>query len=256
MTDLLQNPAFYAVAVPAVVRIGLSKGGFGGALGVVGVPLMALAMPPVQAAAILLPILILMDVAALWAWRNVSRDWQTFRNLIPGAMVGIGIGWLTATMITEAAVKLIVGLIAFGFVVRWFWQKYAGRDHPREHNAIAGAFWGMVSGFTSFVAHAGGPPYQVYALPLGQDPRVYTATNVVFFAAVNAVKLIPYFALGELDTGNLTAASVLMPIAFAATVAGAAIIKRMRAEIFYPVTYALIFLLSLKLIWDGALAAW
>jgi uncharacterized membrane protein YfcA len=83
MTDLLHNPVFYAVAVPAVILIGLSKGGLG-ALGVVGVPLMALAMPPVQAAAILLPILILMDVAALWAWRNVSRDWQTFRNLIPG----------------------------------------------------------------------------------------------------------------------------------------------------------------------------
>ena len=254
MTDLLQDPAFYAVAIPAVVLIGLSKGGFGGALGVVGVPLMALAMPPVQAAAILLPILILMDISALWAWRSVKRDWQTFRNLIPGAMVGIGIGWLTAAIVTEAAVKLIVGFIAFGFVLRWFWQKYAGRDHPRAHNRLAGAFWGVVSGFTSFVAHAGGPPYQVYALPLRHDPKVYSATSVTFFAVVNAVKLIPYFALGELDTGNLTAAAVLMPVAFAATVAGAAAIKHMRAEIFYPIIYVLIFLLSLKLIWDGALA--
>jgi uncharacterized membrane protein YfcA len=256
MTDLLQNPAFYAVAVPAVVLIGLSKGGFGGALGVVGVPLMALAMPPVQAAAILLPILILMDISALWAWRSTSRDWRTFRNLIPGAIVGIGIGWLTAAMVTEAAVKLIVGLIAFGFVLRWFWQKYAGSDHPRGHNALAGAFWGTVSGFTSFVAHAGGPPYQVYTLPLHQDPKLYTATSVVFFAVVNAVKLVPYFALGELDTSNLTAAAILMPVAAIATVAGAAMIKRMRAEVFYPIVYALIFLLSLKLIWDGALAVW
>jgi uncharacterized membrane protein YfcA len=256
MTDLLQNPLFYAVAVPAVVLIGLSKGGFGGALGVVGVPLMALAMPPVQAAAILLPILILMDIAALWAWRGVSRDWRTFRILIPGAIVGIGIGWLTAAVVTEAAVKLIVGLIAFGFVVRWFWQRHAGSDHPRDHNVLVGSFWGVVSGFTSFVAHAGGPPYQVYTLPLRQDPKLYTATSVVFFAVVNAVKLVPYFALGELDTSNLTAAAILMPVAAAATVAGAAMIKRMRAEVFYPIVYALIFLLSLKLIWDGALAVW
>jgi uncharacterized membrane protein YfcA len=252
MTDLLQNPIFYAVAVPAVVLVGLSKGGFGGALGVIGVPLMALAMPPVQAAAILLPILVLMDIAALWAWRSADRDWHTFRNLIPGAMVGIGIGWLMAAIVTEAAVKLIVGLIAFGFVLRWVWQKYAGRDKPHGHNVISGAFWGTVSGFTSFVAHAGGPPYQVYTLPLRQDPKLYTATSVVFFAVVNAVKLIPYFALGELDTSNLKAAAALMPFAFLATVAGAAVVKRMRAEIFYPITYALVFLLSLKLIWDGA----
>jgi uncharacterized membrane protein YfcA len=256
MTDLLQNPIFYAVAIPAVVLIGLSKGGFGGALGVVGVPLMALAMPPVQAAAILLPILVLMDIAALWAWRKADRDWQTFRNLIPGAIVGIGIGWLTAAMVTEAAVKLIVGLIAFGFVLRWFWQKYAGREKAHGHNPVAGVFWGAVSGFTSFVAHAGGPPYQVYTLPLRQDPKLYTATSVVFFAVVNAVKLIPYFALGELGTGNLIAAGALMPVAFLATVAGAAVVKRMRAEIFYPITYALVFLLSLKLIWDGVAEVW
>jgi uncharacterized membrane protein YfcA len=256
MTDLLNDPLFYATAIPAVALIGLSKGGFGGALGVVGVPLMALAIPPVQAAAILLPILVLMDIAALWAWRDTARDWQTLRNLLPGAVVGIGIGWLTAAVVTEAAVKLIVGLVAFGFVARWLWQKYAGREKPGSHNAPLGWFWGAVAGFTSFVAHAGGPPYQVYALPLRHDPKLYTATSVIFFAVVNAVKLVPYYALGELGIGNLTAAAGLVPIAVATTVAGAALVRRMRAEIFYPITYALVFFLSLKLIWDGALAVW
>ncbi len=256
MIPLLHDPIFYAVAIPAVALVGLSKGGFGGALGVIGVPMMALAIPPVQAAAILLPILVLMDIAALWAWRGADRDWQTFRHMMPGALLGIGIGWLTAAIVTEAAVKLIVGLVAFGFVARWLWQKYAGREKPHAHNAVAGAFWGTLSGFTSFVAHAGGPPYQVYALPLRQNPRLYTATSVVFFAAMNAVKLIPYFALGELDTSNLKAAAALMPVAIIATIAGAAIIKRMRAEIFYPITYALVFLLSLKLIWDGVGEIW
>jgi uncharacterized membrane protein YfcA len=116
---------------------------------------------------------------------------------------------------------------------------------------VAGTFWGALSGFTSFVAHAGGTAYQVYALPLKQDPRTYTATSVVFFAVVNALKVLPYYVLGELDAGTLLAALALTPVAIVATVSGAAVVKHMRAEIFYPVTYALIFVLSLKLIYDG-----
>jgi uncharacterized membrane protein YfcA len=253
MTNLLTDPWFYAVALPAVTLIGLSKGGFGGALGVVGVPLMSLAMPPVQAAGILLPILVLMDISALWAWRGKPRDRLTIRNMMPGALVGIGIGWLAAAMVSEAMVKLFVGFIAFGFVLRWLWQKFAGLERPHPHSAPAGMFWGSISGFTSFIAHAGGPPYQVYALPLRQSPQLYTATSVLFFALMNAVKLIPYFALGELDTSNLIASAVLMPVAAVMTLGGAAIVRHMKAEIFYPITYALVFFLSLKLIWDGAL---
>lgn len=256
MSGLLSDPWFYAVAIPAVALVGLSKGGFGGAMGVLGVPLMALAMPPVQAAAILLPILVLMDIAALWAWRRGERDAATFRIMLPGALVGIGLGWLTAAFVTEEMVKLIVGCVAFGFVARWIWQKFAGNENPHPHNALLGAFWGTVSGFTSFVAHAGGPPYQVYTLPLRQDPKRYTATSVVFFAIMNAVKLVPYFALGQFDTANLSASAMLMPIAAIATVIGAAIVKRMRPAIFYPIIYGLVFFLSVKLIWDGVTEIW
>jgi uncharacterized membrane protein YfcA len=251
MTDLLYNPFFFATAIPAVILVGLSKGGFGGAMAVVGVPLMALAIPPVRAAAILLPILMMMDVAALWAWRRGPRDPKTFKYMLPGAAIGVGFGWLVAAVVTEAMVKLIVGLIAFGFVARWLWQKLARRERVHAHNALTGTFWGTLSGFTSFVAHAGGPAYQVYTLPLRQDPKTYTATIVVFFAVVNAMKLVPYFALGELDASNLLAAFSLAPVAIISTVVGAAIVKRMRAEIFYPITYGFVFLLSLKLIYDG-----
>lgn len=253
MTELFSDPLFLATAIAAVCLVGLSKGGFGGALGVVGVPLMALAIPPIRAAAILLPILVLMDMSALWAWRGGERDVETFKNVLPGAIVGIGLGWLTAAIVTEAMVKLIVGVVAFAFVARWLWRKIGGREAPSRHNRAAGAFWGTISGFTSFVAHAGGAPYQVYTLPLRQDPKLYTATSVVVFAVMNAVKLIPYFALGELDASNLSISAALMPAAAVATFAGAAIVRRMRAEIFYPFTYGAIFLLSLKLIWDGAL---
>lgn len=251
-TFLLTDPMFYAVAVPAVILVGLSKGGLGGAAALMGVPVMALVINPVQAAAILLPILIVMDLVSLWTWRH-WRDFTTLKVMLPGAMIGIGLGWLTAAVVTVDAVRLIVGLVAVGFVLRWFYQLMARQTEAAPHNRLAGAWWGIVAGFTSFVAHAGGPPYQVYAMRLRQDPKIYTGTAVMFFAAVNAVKLVPYFALGLFDTANLAASAVLVPIAPLATLAGAWIVKRMKPEIFYPFMYTMVLLVGLKLVWDGLL---
>lgn len=252
MTALLLDPWFYAAAVPAVILVGLSKGGFGGAVGFVGVPLMALVISPVQAAAILLPILILMDVVSLWTWRGVF-DRTILWQMLPGSIIGIGIGWLTASVVTADNVRLIVGAIAFIFVARWVYTSIRhGADHKAEPNGIAAAFWGSIAGFTSFVAHVGGPPFQVYTLPLRMDPKVLTGTSVIFFAVTNAIKLVPYFALGQFDAANLTASLALMPLAPLATLAGAWLVRRMRPEIFYPFTYATVAIVALKLLYDGA----
>ncbi len=252
MMPLLVDPWFYAVAVPAVVLVGLSKGGFGGAVGFVGVPLMALAIPPVQAAAILLPILCLMDVVSVWTWRGVY-DEALLWSMLPGAMIGIGAGWLTATLVTADMVRLIVGAVAFVFVLRWaYLQMRHGADHAAPRNPVLAALWGLVAGFTSFVAHVGGPPFQVYALPLRLDPKILSGTSAIFFAVTNAVKLVPYFALGQFDTANLAASAALMPLAPLSTLAGAWLVRRMRPELFYPFTYATVALIAVKLIWDGA----
>ena len=252
MTGLLADPWFYAAALPAVILVGLSKGGFGGAVGFVGVPLMALVMPPVQAAAILLPILVLMDIVSLWTWRGVF-DGKVLKSMMPGAMIGIGLGWLTAAVVTAGMVRFIVGMVALVFVARWAYQQVRhGAGHVSAPNRIAAMAWGVVSGFTSFVAHVGGPPFQVYTLPLRLDPKVLSGTAAIFFAVTNAVKLIPYFALGQFDATNLTASAVLMPIAPLATLAGAWLVRRMRPEIFYPFTYATVALIAVKLIYDGA----
>ncbi|PSH59189.1 MULTISPECIES: sulfite exporter TauE/SafE family protein [Phyllobacterium] len=250
MPDLLMNPWFYAAAVPATILIGLSKGGLGGAMGQVGVPLMALVMPPVQAAAIMLPILIIMDLASLWSWRGY-RDAKTLKLMLPGGLLGVGIGWLTASIVTDDMVKLIVGIIAIIFFARYVFVSAAKRAIAKPHNAANATFWSTIAGFTSFVAHAGGPPYQVYALPLRQDPRIYNGTSVIFFAVINAVKVLPYFALGQFDRANLAASAVLVPLAPLATFAGAWIVKRMRAEVFYPFMYVMILLMGLKLTYDG-----
>lgn len=251
MHSLLADPYFYLAAVPAVVLVGLSKGGFGGAVGFVGVPVMALVMPPVQAAAVLLPILVLMDLVSLWTWRGVF-DRRTLAIMLPGAMLGIAVGWWTAAAVTTDAIRLIVGAVTLAFVGRWLYGRFRhGAERVARQNPALGAFWGTVAGFTSFVAHVGGPPYQVYTLPLRMPPTLFTGTSVVFFAITNAVKLIPYFLLGQFDAANLKASLALMPLAPLATLAGAWLVRRMRPEVFYPFTYATVALVGVKLVWDS-----
>ncbi len=253
---MMTDPFFYAAAIPAVIMVGLSKGGFGGAMALLGVPLMALAISPVQAAAILLPILIVMDMVSLWTWRGNS-DNKTLVIMLPGALIGIAIGWATAAWVTAPMVRLIVGAVALWFVLRYVAQKFASARNgaapaPHGHRPVEGTLWGTLAGFTSFVSHAGGPPYQIYTLPLRQDPKTYTGTSVRFFAIINAIKLVPYFALGQFDMTNLSTSLVLAPLAPVATLAGAFIVRRMKPDIFYPFMYVMVFFTALKLIWDGA----
>ncbi len=254
MIPLISDPWFYAAAIPAVILVGLSKGGLGGAVGFIGVPLMALAVSPIQAAAILLPILVLMDIVSVWTWRG----WYSRRILlqtIPGSLVGIGLGWLTAAIVSTDMVRLLLGLVAIVFVGRWLYSLARRQSEVREEpNAVKGSFWGLVAGYTSFVAHAGGPPFQVYTLPLKLDPKLFTGTGVHFFAITNAVKLIPYFALGQFDRANLATSLALMPLAPVAILAGAWVVRRMRPEIFYPFTYGTVALVGVKLLWDGVSA--
>jgi uncharacterized protein len=250
--DALQfdDPWTILVMALAAILVGLAKGGLAG-VGVMAVPVLALVLPPVQAAAILLPILCLTDLVATWNWWGTwSR--RTLLQMLPGALLGIGVGWLTAAVVPDSMVLLIVGVVALAFVGRWAWQTWRRRAPPPRPEAVAPAsFWGGLAGYTSFVAHAGGPPFQVYTLPLGLDPRVLTGTSVAFFTIVNYVKLVPYAALGEFDTQNLGTSAALAPLAVAFTFVGAWIIRRMRAEVFYPITYALTAIVGLKLVWDG-----
>jgi uncharacterized protein len=249
--DAFDNGLTLLAACVAVALVGLSKGGMGGAFALMGVPILALVMSPVQAAALLLPVLLMMDAVGLWTWRGFF-DRATLRALLPGAILGIVIAALTAAITSEGVVRLLVGLVAVGFVARLVLARATAIARP--HNAFRGAFWGAAAGFTSFVAHAGGPPFQVYVLPLRLDPRIYTGTSVIFFAVVNVIKVAPYAALGQFSAPVLGSALVMLPLAVAATLAGAAIVRRMRAEVFYPFMYTMVALVGLKLIWDGARA--
>ena len=245
--------SFFAAAIPAVLLVGLSKGGIG-ALGLLGVPIMALVMDPVQAAAIFLPILIVMDIVALWSWRKFN-DRRTLLMILPGGVIGIALGWATSALVPPDALRIVIAAVTILFALRYFYQIYgphASRNAPpMQHRPVAATFWGSLSGYASFVAHAGGPPFQIYVLPMKLDPKAYTGASIRFFALVNAVKVIPYFALGALDTENLTASATLLPVALISTLMGAAIVKHLKADVFYPMTYAFALLAGCKLLWDG-----
>ncbi len=251
---MLTDFHFFMAAIPAVILVGLSKGGLGGALALMGVPIMALAVPPVQAAAVFLPILIVMDIVALWAWRHHNHR-ETLRIMLPGAIAGIAIGWATSSMISADAMRLIVATVTILFVLRYFYESFLsrkGQEIPAKPQRRGPAtIWSTLSGYASFVAHAGGPPFQIYVLPLKLDPKTYTGMSVRFFAIMNAIKLIPYFALGALDSSNMKTSALLLPVAMLATIAGAKIVKYLKPAVFYPLMYTMALLAALKLLWDG-----
>jgi uncharacterized protein len=252
MLAIVAEPWFYLAAVPAILFTGIVKGGFGTGAGILAVPLMALTVPPLQAAAIMLPILCLMDLVGLWSYRR-QWDGRSMMLLLPGALIGIAIGALTAGVIGPDEIRLAVGLIAVVFALDYWSGRQKGRE-AASHNWTKGAGWGIVSGFTSFLAHAGGPPLAVYLLPLRLDKTIFVGTTVVYFTVVNYVKIVPYAWLGQFSAENLATALVLSPLAPAGVLAGIWLHKRVDPVNFYRISYILVFVIGAKLVWDGALA--
>lgn len=248
---MIDDPWFYAAAVPAVLMFGISKGGFGGGLGTLAVPLMALVISPVRAAGILLPILCLMDLISLWAYRR-KWIWTELRVLLPASLIGIGVGtWLFGYM-SPAVIRLIVGIVALVFTAHYFVSR---RQRPlgdsRDFPQILGWLGGGTAGFTSFIAHAGGPPISMYLLRRPLNRTDFVATTVLFFAVVNYVKLVPYAWLGQLQSANLLTSLVLAPLAPVGVMIGVYLHKRVSDRFFFGVVYVLLFLVGLRLIWDG-----
>ncbi len=247
---MLTELSFYATAIPAVILMGLSKGGFAG-LGALGMPLMALTIPPVKAAAIALPILICQDVFSVWVYRR-TWDRRNLRYLLPGAIAGIGLAYLFAARVPDAAVALMLGLISVVFALRRFiGRKSAAASAPVAPIRPLGWFWGAIAGFTSMIAHAGGPPFQIYTLPQRLPRDIFVGTGVIFFALVNLIKVPPYFALGQFSPQNLLTSVALFPLAILSTWAGVWLVRRFSSERFYDVVYVLLLLLGCKLVFDG-----
>ena len=250
---MLTDPFFYAVAVPAVILLGLAKGGFAG-IGVIAVPLMALAISPVLAASITLPILIVQDVVSVWAFRK-TWDGKVLALMLPSAAAGIWLGYALAAFVKPGAVELAVGAVAVVFALLRLWAERSSAPvrAPRvERVPWRGVVAGVAAGFISQIAHAGGPPFQMYVLPKNLPRDTFIGTSAIFFAVVNWMKVPAYWALGQFTREAMATAAVLLPLAIASTYAGVWLVRRVPAANFYRIIYLLLIAVGAKLAWDGA----
>ncbi len=243
--------AFYLLAALAAFTVGLSKGGLP-LIGMLGVPLLALSISPIVAAALLLPIFVLSDMFGLYVYRR-AFDRRNLAILIPAATLGIAVGWATASITREWLVTLIVGLIGLSYCINALVTRGGGAAKPAD--IPRGVFWGAISGFTSFVSHSGAPPYQMYVLPQRLDKLTFAGTSTIFFAVVNAVKLVPYWALGQFTAGNLKVAAILAPIAVAGTFFGFRLVKIIPEKAFFRFVEVALAVVSVKLVFDALFKA-
>jgi uncharacterized membrane protein YfcA len=244
------DPLFVTIAMVAVLIVGLSKAGLLGGLGVVGVPLLTLVMAPRDAAGMMLPVLLCMDAVAIWMYRK-ECDWSLLRIMLPGAAIGTLVGWALWAVVSDAVVLLMVGVVTLLFVLDAILplrKKLEGLPPSKPW----GVLWGGVAGFTSFISHTGGPPYQIYVLPRRLPPAVYAGTTAFFFAIVNTAKLVPYYFLGQLNVQNLALSAALAPVGVLGVFIGIYLVRRIDARLFYRIAYWLVFLLALQLIWEGS----
>mgnify|MGYP003670536880 FL=1 len=246
---MITDPLFYLLAVPAALIAGISKGGFGSGLALIAVPMMSLVVPVPMAAAIMLPVLMSIDFINIWVYRkDFSRP--DLKVLLPGAVLGTAAGWAGFQFMTEEGTRLMVGLIAIVFTLD-HWLPIRPKPDGARPPGLRGVFWGMCGGFTSFFAHAGAPPVQVYLLPRGLAKRPFVGTFAIFFWAVNLMKFPAYWELGQFTPEVLWTALVLVPLVPVGIRIGLWGQNRLSDKVFFGVCYVLLFFTGIKLTWDG-----
>jgi len=239
---------FYLIAVPAVLLLGVSKSGFGAGFGSLAVPMMALVVTVPQAAAILMPVLLVMDLLGMAAFRR-DFDLKLLRFLLPFGLLGTVVGAVLFRLLDAHVVAGIVG----GFTLLFLAQRllFPPRANDPPPPQWLGAILTATSGFTSFIAHAGGPPISAYVIPLRLSPVKFTATMAFFFFAINLSKWIPYAWLGLLDLRNMATSLLLLPIAPIGVWIGVRLARRIDPLLFYRLLYLGMFLTGVKLVWDA-----
>ena len=256
---MITDPFFYLLAIPAVTVLGLGKGGFIG-IGMIATPLLALAVPPLQGAAILLPILMCQDMISVWTYRHKWSAWN-LKVLMAGSLFGIGAATLFASSVSNAAIEVTIGAIGLAFVFYTWLGTWLGPrlltglrqvpDKPRRPPVALGMVWGALSAFMSLLIQVGAPPFQIHILPQRLDKLTLVGTSVIFFAFVNWMKVLPYFMLGQFSPRNFATSLALLPLAIAANFLGIWLVRKTPQERFYQISYLLMFLISLALLWQG-----
>ncbi len=237
--------AFWALALLASFLIGASKGGLP-LVGLLSVPLLSLVIPAGLAAGLTLPIYIISDLYGLWIYRR-KFDLRNIIILVPAAAIGVLIGWRTAHVTNEDVVKLFVGLICLAYSADAVMKTY--RAVPAKPADIPrGIFWGALAGFTSFVSHAGGPPYNMYVLPQRMEKMVYAGTTTIIFAIINLIKLPPFLMLGTVNRDSLRVCLYLAPVALFGAWAGYKLTGVLPEKTFFRAVEIALFVLAVLLL--------
>ncbi|MEL6959227.1 MAG: sulfite exporter TauE/SafE family protein [Pseudomonadota bacterium] len=244
----MAGPEFWTLAVIAAFCVGLSKGG-APSFGALAVPILSLSISPIAAAGLLLPVFLFSDIFGVATYRRYA-NWAVLRIAAIGIVIGTGIGWATAHLVSDTIVRILIGVIGVSFALNFI--RMSG--HVRAERApgrTAGLFWSGVAGFTSFVSHSGAPPWQVWAVPLGLPKMVFAGTSTFAFALMNVLKIGPYWALGQLSLGNLWTGAILFVPAIAGVLTSYVLIQRLPTRVFYGIVTWALLAVSLKLLWDG-----
>ena len=244
----MDGTLFWVLATLSAISVGMSKGGLP-VVSNLAVPLLALVIDPVVAAGLLLPVYIVSDVVGVWTYRHEFNK-RVIVIICAGATVGVAIGGLTASITPKGWVTILVGLIGLVFALNLIWRR--NREVPaKAPHTPSGLFWGVLTGFTSFVSHAGGPPYQVWVLPQKLSKLAFAGTSTIAFAYINWIKMIPYVMLGQVNFSSLKIAGFLMVPAAISVLIGARLVRILPDAAFFKIVTGALLLISVKLLWDG-----
>lgn len=240
---------FWIVAAVAAFMMGLSKGGVP-MLAMLSVPLMSLFMDPAMAAGLLLPLYIVADWYAVYLFRKAFSK-RILKIMLPGAIAGIVVAFFAVTVVPGDAIKLLVAGIGIYYLAGSVRGRLArSAPPPREADVPRGLFWATLTGFTSYISHAGGPPFQAYVLPQKLDKMVYLGTATIFFSVVNLLKVPPYVMAGQITGASLHEAVWLAPFALAGAWSGSRVARMLPEKVFYLLVEVALGVVSLKLIWE------
>lgn len=248
MSPIEITPAFVALTAFAALLVGLSKGGLP-VVAMLSVPILALFMPPLEAAALLLPLYIASDMVGVVIYRR-NYSARNLAILVPASMIGIAFGWATAAVVPDRLIGFLIGAIGIAFTIDIV-RKRGRSAPPRPADVPRGVFWGAITGFTSFVSHSGGPPYQVYVLPQRLEKLTFAGTSTILFAAINLAKFPAYLTLGQFTGPNLTLAAWLVPVSIVGVLAGWKLVKVLPEKLFFRFVEIALFLVSAKLVVDA-----
>ena len=244
----MADPSLFALLCLAAFLVGLSKGGMP-VIAMLSVPILSLVMSPIVAAVLLLPIYIVSDIISVWLYRREYSP-VNLKILIPAGILGVLIGWATAAYVSDGLVSLLLGIMGVTFCL-YVWLRKNDHIEPTLPSTPKGLFWGTLAGFTSFISHAGGPPYQVYILPQRMPKMVFAGTSTILFAVINLAKIVPYSTLYPYTKTSLIASSTLIPVAALGTVFGRYLIKQLSEKWFFLAVQIALFLISIKLVYSS-----